>query len=247
MKEIFLDVVRMLALTYPVKEISERTGYQKSMVSRLLNGKLEPSVPFLKKFCEVFNLDYRGLFVERQPISANAAYIGELSGGVVELSKSGNEFIDLGNGQFLMIVPLVEPYAQAGYTSGYSDERFIEELPKHTIIVNQRHKGLYRAFRVMGDSMDDDSKKSICDGDIVTGRSIEKHHWTSRFHLHKFTDYIIVHKEGVIIKTITEHDVEEGIIYCQSRNQDKSKYRDYELNLSEVNQIFNVVDVTRSW
>lgn len=177
----------------------------------------------------------------------NAHEIAFLGGGAIEMGKGGNEFSDLGNGQYLMIVPLVEEYAQAGYTSGFSDSSYVEDLPKHSIVVSQKHKGTYRAFRVSGDSMNNSSERAICDGDVAIGRMIDKVHWNSRFHLHKFTDYVIVHREGIIIKTIINHDVEAGEIVCHSKNVDKEKYPDFKISLSEVYEIFNVVSVDRPW
>lgn len=40
------------------KDIVEKTGYDKSNVSRYLNGKQEPSEAFLRKFCDVYGIDY---------------------------------------------------------------------------------------------------------------------------------------------------------------------------------------------
>lgn len=221
------------------EEVAEAFKTTRQTVSNYLKQGVPPA-----EFVQFAKEQYG--FIEPEP-KGNAIGIGDLSGGQLLYSRSGNEFMDLGSGQYLMIVPLVEVFAQAGYTAGYSDEQFIEELPRHTIIVTQKHKGTYRAFRVKGDSMDDNSSKAICDGDIATGRMIDKVHWNSRFHLHKYTDYVIVHKEGVIIKTIINHNVEAGIITCQSRNQDKERYSDFEINLKDVYEILNVVAVDRPW
>ena len=46
-------------LIHPVTEITAKTGFQKPNVSRYVSGKLKPSDAFLRKFCEVYKLDYK--------------------------------------------------------------------------------------------------------------------------------------------------------------------------------------------
>ncbi|WP_185155505.1 LexA family transcriptional regulator [Rudanella paleaurantiibacter] len=173
--------------------------------------------------------------------------IAVVNEGDVAFNWAGSEFRELSDGRVLMTIPLVDEFAQAGYLAGWKDPEFIEELPKHSIVVAKRHTGKYRAFEVVGDSMDSDRRDAICAGDIVVGRSIDKTLWNTKFHLHRFKDYLIVHQDGVIIKRITAHNVEEGIITCASTNPDKEAYPDFEVRLSEVYEIYNIVSVERKW
>lgn len=171
----------------------------------------------------------------------NSTFIGEIQ-HPIELD--GSPFIDLGEGKYIMVVPLVNEYAYAGYLPGYRDPEYLEELPKHTIIVDRHHRGQYRAFEIVGDSMDDNTKESISDGSIVTGREIQQHLWTSKFHTHRFKDYVIVHKKyGIITKRIVNHNTDTGVITCHSLNPDKDKYPDFDIHLDEVKQVFNIVNV----
>lgn len=160
--------------------------------------------------------------------------------------KGINEFIDLKNGNVLMITPLVEEYAYAGFLSGFGDKEFIEDLPSHSIVVDRFHKGNYYSFRVSGNSMDDGTSQAIVHGSIVTCRDIKKELWQSRFHIHKFQDYVIVHKEGILVKRITSHHVENGIITIHSLNPDKSAFPDDEIYLDDCKMILNIVNVSTS-
>lgn len=162
-------------------------------------------------------------------------------------SKSGSHFLEHADGTIIMSVPLVEASAQAGYPSGWNDAEYLDALPRHSIVVDRNHRGVYRAFRVRGESMNDGTNRSIMPGDIVTGRRIEKHHWTSKLHLHKFKIYLIVQEDGIIVKVIVNHDVENGIIYCRSLNQDKDLYPDFDLGLDSVIELYNVVAVDRKF
>jgi phage repressor protein C with HTH and peptisase S24 domain len=182
---------------------------------------------------------------EPLPVSFVAEQSNAYTVGNIQYSETDSPFVDLGNGQYIMIVPLVQEYAYAGYLSGYQDEEYIEELPKHSFVVNKQHRGRYMAFQVIGDSMSNGTEESITEGSTVTGRGIQRHLWSSRFHIHRFKDYVIVHKEGILIKRITRHDVEEGVITCQSLNPDKDAYPDFDLKLDDCSQIFNIVNVTQ--
>lgn len=160
--------------------------------------------------------------------------------------KGVNDFVELRSGMVVMITPLVEEYAQAGFLSGFADQHFLEDLPNHSLIVERFHQGKYFSFRVSGDSMNDGSLDSIPSGSIVTAREVKKELWNSRFHIHRFKDYVIVHKEGVLVKRITEHEVDTGVIKCTSINPDKDMYPDFSVNLDECNMILNIVNVSTS-
>ena len=94
--------------------------------------------------------------------------------------------------------------------------------------------------------MFDGSHESIEDGDIVTGRDLPRHHWQNRFHINQYKKWIIVTKnDGVLVKQITKHDFETGIITCHSLNHDKDRYPDFELHLDEVDKMLNVVNISK--
>jgi hypothetical protein len=153
--------------------------------------------------------------------------------------------IDLPGGDILLVFPLVSEGARAGYLSDFADPEFIEKLPKHSIIVQEYHKGIYRGFEAVGDSMDDGSKMSIPDKSKITGRYLMHHHWKNKLHIHRYTEFVIVSKEeGIIVKKITHHDVEKGIITCHSLNPNKELYPDFELSLEDVQELYNVIDVS---
>lgn len=176
---------------------------------------------------------------------SNGRHLGYFDEDVPFTDIHGNNiFYELSPGRYLMKTKLVTQRAKAGYLLGYGDPEYIDELPSHTITVNEVHKGKYRSFEVEGDSMDDDSKRSIADGYIVTGRLIEKDLWQYKLHIHKWNYFVFVTKtEGIIIKEVIKHNVEEGVVTLHSLNPDKEKYPDFELKLSDVNEIYNIVDI----
>ncbi|MBW4889845.1 S24 family peptidase [Mucilaginibacter sp. HMF5004] len=221
-------------------QLAAELGYRtNSSITEIIKGRQNIDPDKLLIFKEKYRkfIPEPGVGISR---SSNGFAIGE-----IQDNDTDSPFIDLGTGQFIMIVPLVQDYAYAGYLSGYQDKEYIDELPKHSFVVNKQHKGKYMAFQVIGDSMSDGTDESITEGSTVTGREIQRHLWSSRFHIHRFKDYVIVHKEGILIKRIIKHDVDTGVITCQSLNPNKDAYPDFELALDDCSQIFNIVNVTQ--
>ena len=143
----------------------------------------------------------------------------------------------------IMYAPLVPHYAYAGYLSGYSDPEYIESLPTVPWIVEKEHKGTYRSFEVRNNSMTDGSIESYEPGDKVLGREIARDLWKSKLHYNRWKDFVILHKkDGIILKRIVNHDVENRLVTLHSLNPD---YIDYDLNLEDVAQLFNVVQFSR--
>ena len=98
------------------------------------------------------------------------------------------------------------------------------------------------AFEVKGDSMNDGTEDSYLEGDRLYCREIGQHLWaTSKLHLRKW-DFVIVHEDGILIKRIIDHDVDNHTITIHSLND---MYPDKVIDLIEVRQIFNVIESVR--
>ena len=138
-----------------------------------------------------------------------------------------------------MNVPIIHVRAQCGYLNGYGDQEYIDTLPTLPIIVDQTYHGKYRIFEAEGDSMDDDSRLAICDGDKVLAREVRRDLWLPKLHI-KDWYFVIVHRtKGISIKQITAQD-ERGNITCHSLNE---LFNDYTVNLDDVMEIYNVIKV----
>ncbi|WP_299153138.1 hypothetical protein [uncultured Christiangramia sp.] len=157
-------------------------------------------------------------------------------------TKNGSQYEELANGKYVLTVPLVPVRAQARYVYEFTDAEYIEGLTKVSFIVDRVGVGVYRAFEIQNDSMDDDSKRSITSGSYVCGRELSKHHWKDKLRINHYNDWIIVHQDTILCKQIIDHDVEKGIITCHSLNT-SPEYQDFEINLNEVKQLFNIISV----
>lgn len=146
------------------------------------------------------------------------------------------------NPNAVLYVPLVNQYAYAGYLNGYQNETYMNTLPTIPFIADHEGHGNYIAFEVKGDSMNDGTEESYLEGDRLLCREVQPHLWaSSKLHIKKW-DFVIVHEEGIIVKRITDHDVENHTITVHSLND---MYPDKVIDLAEVKQIFNVIEMQR--
>lgn len=138
-----------------------------------------------------------------------------------------------------MNVPVIHIKAQCGYLAGYGDTEYIDTLPTMPVIVDKTYHGKYRIFEAEGDSMDDNSRLTICDGDKVLAREVRRDLWLPKLHINDWYFVIIHRTKGISIKQITAQD-DKGNITCHSLNE---LFNDYTVNLDDVVEIYNVIKV----
>ena len=241
-----------------VKYIMETEGHNKNSfstaigmssnvtITRLVNEKRSPSRATCQKIIDKFpqySYDWLltgsgDMYAKKETENANSTISTE------EGNKNPNLYVSPNAHRLdttgFMNVPLVHVRAQCGYLNGYNDEGYMESLPNLPVIVDRTYHGKYMLFEAEGDSMDNGTKESICDGDIVLAREIQRDLWRYRLHINDWY-FIIVHRtEGIAIKQIIDHDVEHGIITCHSLND---MFRDYKIYLDEVEELYNLIKI----
>lgn len=136
-------------------------------------------------------------------------------------------------------VRVVTSHARAGYSDSYYADEYLKDMPEIMIESDKEYKGKYLAFEVDGDSMEPEYNK----GDIVICREIQRDHWKTRLHFRDW-DFVIAHgTKGIMLKEITDHNVETGEITCHSLNS--AVHPDFTLNLREVAYLYNIVEHRR--
>lgn len=215
----------------------------KSGVGSSTIGKIQSAFPDLNTS---WLLTGQGDKLNSKTTSNNAKPLHEVQ---YPIEPGESPFIDMGNGQYTMLVPLVDEYAYGSFPAGFKDPEYVEDLKKISITVDKQHRGKYFAFEIIGDSMEnyeskESAKKSIAEGSIVVGREIQRSHWKSRLHYHNWAAFVVIHKEyGIACKTILNQDVEDGVIHLGSFNSDKTKHKDFAWSLDDIQAIFNVVRI----
>jgi len=143
----------------------------------------------------------------------------------------------------IIYIPLVNQYAYAGYICNYDDSDYIKSLPTVPFIMDYEGNGNYIAFEVKGDSMNDGSKIGYQEGDRLFCREIPSRLWSVYQLNTRKRDFVIVHERGVFIRRILNHDVAKKTITLHPLNE---FYPDKTIDLTEVKQIFTVIESIRS-
>ncbi|WP_049792108.1 LexA family transcriptional regulator [Christiangramia forsetii] len=217
----FRKAVESLGLENPIAEISTNIKYDKGNLSKIINNKLQPSKSVVEKFENFYNLKiedfkYDNFSEEALPVDFNS----------------------------YMKIPIINHRARAGFLSGWGDPEYIQELPTTLWEVDKEYKGKYVCFEVTGDSMDNNTRESIVENDTLLCREIQRVHWKNKLHLHRWKNFVIVHREeGILIKRVLEHDTETGKLILQSLNP---MYEDQTVYMDDLIAIFNVIDIKRS-
>ena len=128
------------------KDFGEKIGIKQAYLSEIESGKKPLTEELYNNIIEVFGMDK----VSEHFISTNDSDI--------IANKNTNEAVPL-NQNFIINVPLVNQYAQAGYICGFQDAAYIATLPTIPFIIDHEAKGNYVAFEVRGDSMNDGTEE----------------------------------------------------------------------------------------
>jgi phage repressor protein C with HTH and peptisase S24 domain len=125
-------------------------------------------------------------------------------------------------------IELVSEKARAGYTAGYTDIKYISELPQFSLpFLDKRKK--YRSFQISGDSM-----LPIQDKTYVTCEYVED--WSS---LKDGLCYVILTKEdGIVFKRVYNNIAKSKSLALISNNP---IYKPYEINIEDVLEIWKYV------
>ena len=149
-------------------------------------------------------------------------------------------------------LPIIPIKAQAGVGKGFLYDRdesqdpedVYEEFDTMEVSLERGVSDRYKLFRVTGNSMDDDSKRSICDGDVVLCREVYPEDWRYGLINRKYPYVVIViEEEGILIKELIKHSRKENTITLHSLN---SNYEDFTKSLSDVRAFFYVERIDRS-
>ena len=100
--------------------------------------------------------------------------------------------------------------------------------------------GNYLAFEVKGESMDDGTRGSFEEGDIVLVRELERELWEGRLRFNDYPYWVVVFDSSVLIKQLIKHDEETGDLTFHSLNP-SPEYADFTINMDKVRKLFYVI------
>lgn len=159
------------------------------------------------------------------------------------VTPAGMKFYKMSNGYYRMRVPFIPVNAYAGYLESIQDAEYVEWDKEYDFVVKDIHHGSYAAFEITGHSMDDGSKRSVSDGDVVLARELSRDKWAPRLFVEKFPFWILVTEANILCKEICEQDFAKGVIKCHSLNP-SPEYSDFPLELDNIRKLYNIVQKT---
>ena len=167
--------------------------------------------------------------------------------------RAPNEVESVAQGsRTIQTLPIIPIEAQAGIGKGFLYDKDPSQDPEDVydafdtmeVVLERAVSDRYKLFRVKGDSMDDDSKRSVCEGDIVLCREVYPEDWQYGLINTKYPYVVIViEEEGILIKELIKHSRKDNTITLHSLN---SNYEDFTKSLSDVRAFFYVERIDRS-
>jgi len=229
------------------KEIGRMLGYtNESSFSQVLNEKV-PLPPDLIGKIMGLNEDIKKFILDiKLDTSLQPKNEAKLIRRADPYGLEANEekIYQLPDDSLVMQVPVIPFRAWGSYLRGHADPEYYEGLETIPVPVDHKHKGNYLIFEVGGESMKNPGdRRSIWPGEKLVGRNLKREHWKYKLHISSVPCWIIVHRElGIVVKEITNHNIDKAELTLHSWNPDKDEYPDYIVSLNDVEQIFNVVD-----
>lgn len=220
---ILINLLKKEGLVYNQSDFSKKAGIGHNIITDIKGGRKPLSVEYAHRIINAFPF-------------INMEWLINGSGSIKK-----NEVVKVEYDKFVK-VPLVSKYAYAGYLLGYGDDEYIGTLPTIEYAPELEMTGNYLAFEVKGDSMDDGSIDSYKEGEILICREIEPYLCTECKLPISHRDFVIAHKDGILIKQIINHDVKNHTITIHSLNP---MYEDKVLDLCDVYKMFLVVESRR--
>lgn len=195
------------------QELADALEVKRPQIGSYEEARADPRIQTLLKLSELFNIQLDDL-------------IGKDLTSAIQSAKKPTKILAITvDSQERENIELVPQKASAGYTNGYADPEFLQELPRFQL-PNLPKNTTYRAFEISGDSM-----LPLQPGTIIIGQYIE-----SPEMIKNGKTYVIVsEQEGVVYKRVFNYTEEKGVLYLVS---DNSVYTPYEIPVSGVMEVW---------
>jgi transcriptional regulator with XRE-family HTH domain len=202
--------------------LAEKMGVNRSLIGAYEEGRSEPRIATLQLLCHIFKVNLGQLIEEPlmgQPLQNS--YPSSLRVLPVPIDDNGEE-----------LVTLIPQKAAAGYTKGYADSEYIEQLKTANLpFAELQQSGSLRIFQIEGDSM-----LPVQPGAYVIGEFVEN--WRD---LKSQQCYILLTlNDGIVYKRVENRLSEENHLLLKS---DNPEYDPYPLPAEEILEVWQAKGV----
>lgn len=195
------------------EQFADEIGIKKSRLGAYEESRSSPPIDMLIKMSDYFNLPI-DILVRR------------------DLTRSNDiPFIEVGTQRVLFpisidehdhdLIEVVGIKASAGYTDGYGDPEYIEELPKMKLPFMPQ--GKFRAFPIKGDSM-----LPLREGAFVVGRFLE----SPKQIIDGNTYILVTFSDGIVYKRVYKNGMELKL------HSDNDFYKPYSIWMKDVVEVW---------
>jgi len=218
-----IEIRRSLALNQ--EDFGRKIGYSREVVSKVEDGKMEPSkwfVEAVQKFQNdhIFSGDGHDVKIlgkfSHEPKKSNRPFYQQIQ----TLKNLASEYL----------VPLVGIKAQAGYVKGFEQTDFIETLEKFSLPPGVNPKGLeWSYFEVDGDSME----PTLSAGDILLTSLLAHEDWNE---IKNFCVYVILTDEQLLVKRVYRKNEKEWILISDNSEMNPQ----VTIDVSKIKQVWTL-------
>jgi transcriptional regulator with XRE-family HTH domain len=211
-------------------EVAVALNLKRSTHSGYENNVAQPGIDMLVSFSKYYNVSIDTLLTIDMT-NLSESQLGELERGYDAYIKGSNLRVlttTVGSDN-IENIELVPEKAKAGYTTGYADPEYIEELPRFRLpFLSENRK--YRTFQLKGDSM-----LPIPDGSWVTGEYLQD--WHNIISGKAYVVFTI--NDGIVFKIVENNLKKDGKLVLYSLNP---IYEPYEVHIAEVKEIWKFIN-----
>lgn len=207
---------------------SRKIGYSREVVSKVENGKMEPSKWFVEAVLQ-FQNDHQ-FHINGGDVKILGKFSHSSKKPYLEQRQEQKNIPS----QFL--VPLVGIKAQAGYVKGFEQTDFIETLEKYSLPPGVNPKGLeWSYFEVDGESME----PTLSAGDVLLTSLLPQEDWNE---IKNFYIYVILTDQQLLVKRVYRRNEKEWILISDNEANNPQVL----LDLSKVKQVWTLRRQIRS-
>ena len=192
------------------EEFANKLQIKRSLIGAYEEERADPRLDVLEIVSDMFKLSLDELLLK-------------------DLSNTSGNYLAKRRQQKMMsadrnLIHFVPVKAAAGYLASYADSEFIDEL--NTFTLPMLSGGNYRAFEIIGDSMQPTPSGSIIVGEKIDGPNDIKNNMA----------YIVVSRnEGIVYKRVEKNNRSRNKLILIS---DNPQYQSYQVNAEDVVELW---------
>ncbi len=202
-------------------DLAHKLGLNRSLIGAYEEGRSEPRLKTMQALCLLFKTDLEQLVNSDLSAAVTGKKTVDIKGEKLRIlpipvSEDGKEGISL-----------IPEKASAGYTQGYGDPEFIEQLATAQLPFPELpSERTIRIFQIHGNSM-----LPVLPGSYVIAEYVDN--WE---HIKSHECYILITRnDGIVYKRVTNNIREKKELLLVS---DNNEYRPYNLPIEEVLEVW---------